>query len=256
MIIDGSGMDFVLGNDGDSDFKTVAVEIVKIIEDAKGQRIYPRDEITNDFTIYSIKPGNPDSVVGFAVPDSVTEEQLRQKIAQIGTFSDLMDKKIVVGQSGIGAIYEYGVTRAMDEIKVTVDDYRSTTTVTIADSSSTGTRDIDMPRGMFYITEKPDPMAEGGENRVIIDTDGNTWNYTKTITETEYVWRQGDSNYGKGRHTVDGCSAVPEVLGYYGTWHNSDPGKNWDEPLFNEFLEFYVRNVYEPVVTAVTASKV
>ena len=92
-----------------------------------------------------------------------------------------------------------------------------------------------LPEGMVYIDEDKTTVPE-----IIIDKDGNRWVYKKTYIETEYVWRTGDSNNG-GKHfskdyneSDSAFNSVPEILGTYGT-------------EFNDFLEFYVRNVYEKI---------
>ena len=92
--------------------------------------------------------------------------------------------------------------------------------------------EYDLPEGMVYIDEDKSTVPE-----FIIDQDGNKWAYRKTFIETEYVWRDGDSNNGSRHFSKDynksdsSFNSAPEVVGTYGN-------------EFNKFLEFYVRNVY------------
>ncbi len=95
--------------------------------------------------------------------------------------------------------------------------------------------EYELPEGMVYIDEDKSTVPE-----IITDKDGNKWVYKKTFIETEYVWRNNDPNNNKRHFSKDynesdrAFNSVPEVVGTYG----SD---------FNEFLEFYVRNVYEKI---------
>ncbi len=92
-----------------------------------------------------------------------------------------------------------------------------------------------LPEGMVYIDEDKSTVPE-----IITDKDGNKWVYKKTFIETEYVWRNNDPNNNKRHFSKDynesdrAFNSVPEVIGTYGS-------------NFNEFLEFYVRNVYEKI---------
>ena len=105
------------------------------------------------------------------------------------------------------------------------------------DGNGTGTvYDYSIPQGMVYVTEDASTIPA-----TFVDVDGNTWEYSHTYIETEYVWRENDSNNGKRHFTddfddaSDSYSSIPEVVGEYGT-------------EFNKFLEFYVRNVYDKVI--------
>ncbi len=105
------------------------------------------------------------------------------------------------------------------------------------DGNGTGiVYDYSIPQGMVYVTEDASTIPA-----TFVDVDGNTWEYSHTYIETEYVWRENDSNNGKRHFTddfddaSDSYSSIPEVVGEYGT-------------EFNKFLEFYVRNVYDKVI--------
>ena len=105
------------------------------------------------------------------------------------------------------------------------------------DGNGTGTvYDYSIPQGMVYVTEDASTIPA-----TFVDVDGNTWEYSHTYIETEYIWRENDANNGKKHITdnyddpSDSYSSIPEVVGEYGT-------------EFNKFLEFYVRNVYDKVI--------
>ena len=67
----------------------------------------------------------------------------------------LHTKRIQVGSSGMGLIYDYSVQP-----------------------------------GMFYIQEDQEKLA-----RTVEDVKGQTWDYVRTFIETEYVWRaSGDTD--------------------------------------------------------------
>ena len=94
-----------------------------------------------------------------------------------------------------------------------------------------------LPQGMIYIQEDKDTIPDK-----ITDKNGDVWIYKETRIETEYVWR-GSGDEGK-RHVSETSTkesgdykSIPEVLGQY----EGTDGSN----LNNEFLEFYVYNVYE-----------
>ena len=197
-----SGMDFVLGNVSDSTGKVFAVEIVKIIEDPAGARIHPNSGIKNDFKLFRNPNGSPASVANLAIyPNSVQSSDINYS-----GYSWFRDHSIVVGQDGIGVLYDY-----------------------------------DVRKGMYYISEESGPFTNNGANAVITDIDGTKWKYKETRVETEYVWRQeGDTNK---RHAANGYSGVPEILGEY------------ENGLKNEFLEFYVHNIYEPVSGSLEITK-
>jgi len=99
--------------------------------------------------------------------------------------------------------------------------------------------DYDVRPGLYTISEDPESVLE-----VITDTSGKTWDYKETYILTEYAWRNhANDNYMHVSPTYAGgeeeYAAVPEILGdHYG--YNGTDG-----PYTNDFLEFYVYNVYE-----------
>lgn len=110
--------------------------------------------------------------------------------------------------------------------------------VEVGDDGLGSAYDYDVTPGVYYIQEDPDSIAE-----TITDTNGKTWNYKETYFLTEYAWRNHpNDNY---MHVSDTYSdrrglynSIPEVLGDH-------PSYNGTETFTNDFLEFYVYNVYE-----------
>lgn len=182
-----SGMDFRLGGVDDGNGKTVAVEIVKIIENENGERIHPGSDITNDFMLRHSTSALPSDVRSFAVPVSqaVAGDNSSLTSMQQNGYTDVRPERVVVGEEGIGVTYDY-----------------------------------DVDPGMLYINEYAEPMAAGGSNHEITDVNGHKWTYVTTRVETEYVWR--DNEYNGERHCVNGYSSVPEVLGSYQDDHGVD----------------------------------
>ena len=91
--------------------------------------------------------------------------------------------------------------------------------------------DYDVTDGMYFVRENPDSVS-----KYVTGTDGILYQYVSTRMETEYAWRRdGDDNKV---HYADGTTSVPEVLGPY---NNGE--------LNNNFLEFYIFNIYKPVET-------
>ena len=206
-----SGMDFILGNNAESNPDVLAVEVMKIIEDEDGNRINPDHTITNNFTLFykedksQAYAGDLHSVHDLAVTGNppVSSEEL-QSGGYYSGYGDLRSFSINVEKNdtpsiftGAGVYYDYRVND-----------------------------------GMYYVSE--DSTLMQGENKIIRDVDGRKWAYKETRVETEYVWR--DNAYNGERHAAQGNSAVPEVLGDY-----LDDNNN---PQSNGFLEFYVYNVY------------
>ena len=211
-----SGMDFVLGSKDDADGKTVAIEIVKIIEDENGSYLHPSTDIRSDFSVYyNSDKSAQEKVYGLGNPGSIDSNNAGLANSHSG-YNPLRNEYILVGEDGIGVLYDYNVSE-----------------------------------GMFYIEEDSSSMAAGGANAVITDIEGLKWAYVRTSTETEYVWR----NDGKsGRHIVNGYSSVPEILGDYTDVAGSDVGTD-GKKLRNGFLEFYVRNIYKLKTSNLQISK-
>ena len=98
--------------------------------------------------------------------------------------------------------------------------------------------DYDVTPGMYYIAEDPDSISQH-----ITDTSGQQWDYKETYFLTEYAWRDHQNdNYMHVSETSTGSSgaysSVPEILGDH-------PSYNGNQTFTNDFLEFYVYNVYE-----------
>ena len=113
-----------------------------------------------------------------------------------------------------------------------------TKSVNIGDDGLGLIYDYDVTPGMYYISEDPDSIA-----RQITDTSGREWEYKETYILTEYAWRNHENdNYMHVSPTYTnqdgGYGSVPEVLGDH-------PGYSDGKTYSNDFLEFYVYNVYE-----------
>ena len=106
----------------------------------------------------------------------------------------------------------------------------------------------DLPHGMYYISE-----VSSGIPEIITGPDGTEWHYRNSYILTEYPWRNhSHDNY---RHvsptytnTSDEYAAVPEVLGDH-------PGYSDGQTYTNDYLEFYVYNVYEAPQTQISVTK-
>ena len=203
-----SGMDFVLGGDAeDANSKIVALEITKMVMDEHGNLIKPSKKIVNTFDVNK-NPTTDNNYKNDSVKDLNVGEYERP--ADYTGYSPLHTKDVVVGNDGIGLVYDYAVTD-----------------------------------GMYYISERHDQESLP---ETIVDTDGKTWTYKNTYIETEYV-RRGDkyddkTAYPKPMHVSDTYSdkendsynSIPEVLGTFTTLKG--------EKKKEGFLEFFVYNVY------------
>lgn len=95
----------------------------------------------------------------------------------------------------------------------------------------------DLNAGMYTIVEDAASIPDE-----LVDVNGKVWTYKETVIRTEYAWRQeGDES---ARHVSDvytkengSYTAVPEAAGAYEGTDGSD--------LYNEYLDFFVTNVYE-----------
>ena len=239
-----SGMDFVLGGNGEGNAISRAVEIRKIIEDENGSPIALQSSLDHSFELYYY-PDNTSSVTSHGTASNLRNSE---KIWKIGSdaynnydpttdkytsgsnagknkFVKAQNVGVRVGTSGVGQSYTY--------------DYNS---------------------GVFYIREDTSKVPE-----TITDADGETWYYTSTVIETEYARRgaTGIETYPysqKINHTsatytglTDNYYSRAEVLGLYQNQleqptnddNTYDPKYGPGTPADNEFLEFTVHNIYK-----------
>lgn len=203
-----SGMDFIVTVVAEME-RSLAIEIKKSIVDPDGNIIHPAGDVKNTFSLYYNKNADKETVAGvgsgYAVPPNEVDDPGEK---QKGYERLLSGIPITVGKDGAYIYYNY-----------------------------------EIEPGMYYVEEDSGPMAEGGSNYFITDTDGQVWVYRETKVETEYVWRN-DSYTGR-RHVANGFSGVPDVLGDY-EFEGWEAANNNLMPR-NGFLEFYVNNVYEKV---------
>lgn len=222
-----SGMDFVLGGDADdASNKIVAIEITKMIVDENGELIKPEEKLVNTFDVY-----RNGSMTNQQKLDSVQDLDVYHydTPANYSGYSKLHSKDVIVGTDGMGLVFDYAVTD-----------------------------------GMYYITEHHDDESLPNE---IVDQDGQVWTYDSTEMHTEYV-RRGDGHY-------DDKTQHPKPLHYSKTYTKEDALSNgtgspeyasipdllgmftrYDGVQKKEgFLEFYVYNVYKPVVSEVSTTK-
>ena len=106
----------------------------------------------------------------------------------------------------------------------------------------------DLPHGMYYISEVSSSVPS-----TITDAGGVEWHYKNSYILTEYPWRNhNNDNYRHVSPMYTGESeeyaAVPEVLGDH-------PGYSDSQTYTNDYLEFYVYNVYEPPQVKITVNK-
>lgn len=206
-IVEGSGIDTVLGAKSSGSHKVYAVEITKVIVDENGNRIKPNETITNSFTIHRSDTAISDSVKDLNI-GAATD------VIDFSGYSQQHSDSIAIGTDGIGSIYDYDVTP-----------------------------------GMYYVSEDPDSIPE-----TITDTSNQTWNYKGTYFLTEYAWRNHpNDNYMHVSPTYSGeagdaYGSVPEVLGDH-------PSYDGTQTFTNDFLEFYVYNVYEAPKADVPVNK-
>ena len=214
-----SGMDFKLGADSETTAKVYAVEITKIVVDENGNRIKSDDAGTNKFYIYKNSDGVSAMTYDSAVTSYVQPDYDDVKDLDIGSFTQTPDysgyslqheKTISVGSEGLGLVYDY-----------------------------------DVQPGRYYIKEDPTSIIDQ-----ITDISGKTWDYKNTYILTEYAWRNhANDNYMhvsdtftkkiSGEYEAADYSGIPEILGLHYGYNGTDG------PYTNDFLEFYVYNVYE-----------
>ena len=214
-----SGMDFKLGADTETTAKVYAVEITKIVVDENGNRIRTDDAGTNKFYIYKNSDGVSTRNYEEALTSYVQPEYDNVKDLDVGSFTQAPDysgytlqheKTISVGSEGLGLVYDY-----------------------------------DVQPGRYFVKEDPASIANE-----ITDTSGKTWEYKNTYILTEYAWRNhANDNYmhvsdtftknTAGEYADSDYSSIPEILGLHYGYNGTDG------PYTNDFLEFYVYNVYE-----------
>lgn len=207
-IIDGSGMDFILGGDTEAaSTSVVALEVTKQIVDENGLMVHPAEKIIHSVDIYGNTAKDANGLV--ANPNIVAEVN----VEEYGTdftpsgYSKIHSKNIAVGPNGMTVVYDYAIKP-----------------------------------GMYYVTEDKNSIAES-----FVDTNGDTWEYKETYIKTEYV-RRGNKyddktlypdlyHYSKNYTMSDPVfAAVPEVVGTFKRLDNVEKK--------NGIIEFYVYNVY------------
>ena len=207
-IIDGSGMDFVLGGDTEAaSTSVVALEVTKQIVDENGVMVHPAEKIIHSVDIYGNTAKDANGMV--ANPNIVAEVN----VEQYGTdftpsgYSKIHSKNIAVGPNGMTIVYDYAIKP-----------------------------------GMYYVTEDKDTIAPS-----FVDTAGDTWEYKETYIKTEYV-RRGNKyddktvypdiyHFSKNYTMSDPVfAAVPEVVGTFKRLDNVEKK--------NGIVEFYIYNVY------------
>ena len=207
-IIDGSGMDFVLGGDTEAaSTSVVALEVTKQIVDENGMLVHPAEKIIHSVDIYGNTAKDANGLV--ANPNIVAEVNVNQYGTEFipSGYTKLHSKNIAVGPNGMTVVYDYAIKP-----------------------------------GMYYVTEDKSTIAQ-----TFVDTSGDTWEYKETYIATEYVRRGNKYDdkeaYPDPRHlskiyTMDDpvYAAVHEVVGTFKTLNNVEKK--------NGIVEFYVYNVY------------
>ena len=147
-----SGMDFDLGSDtSEEEAKVPAIEITKYIQKEDGTLIKAQNISDVSVSVYESTSANASDVGRKGVGTVITDAELNALISS--GYSEIHKKEISLGESGMGAIYDY-----------------------------------DVRNGMIYIAEDEDTVK-----RFIRDTDGNVYQYKETQINTEYVKRHGES---------------------------------------------------------------
>ena len=215
----GSGMDFILGGDAQGSRNTYALQITKTIEDESGHtiRLDPNVRLVNEYGIWKNANANSSSVIGLNVEGY-------ERDADYTGYIEIDDtQSTVIGSNGIGILYVY-----------------------------------DLTGGMYAIQEKTTPSSLPRE---IIAADGETWIYKETYIETEYIRRGEGDKYNDEELYPDplhvskvydnpdsqSYNSIPEVLGEYPLINGTNNT--------NEYLHYYVHNVYKPTKTNLTVTK-
>ena len=207
-IIDGSGMDFVLGGDAQAaNTNVVALEVTKQIVDENGLLVHPAEKIIHSVDIYGNTEKDANGLV--ANPNIVADVNVDQYTTDFtpSGYTKFHSKNIAVGPNGMTVVYDYAIKP-----------------------------------GMYYVTEDKSTIAES-----FVDTSGDTWEYKETYITTEYVRRGNkyddreaypDPQHYSKNYTMDDpvFAAVPEVVGVFKRLDNVEKK--------NGIVEFYVYNVY------------
>lgn len=207
-IIDGSGMDFILGGDTEAaSTNVVALEVTKQIVDENGLLVHPAEKIIHSVDIYGNTAKDANGLV--ANPNIVAEVNVNQYGTEFvpNGYTKYHSKNIAVGPNGMTVVYDYAIKP-----------------------------------GMYYVTEDKSTIAQS-----FVDTSGDTWEYKETYIATEYVRRGNKYDdkeaYPDPRHlskiyTMDDpvFAAVPEVVGTFKRLDNVEKK--------NGIIEFYIYNVY------------
>ena len=207
-IIDGSGMDFILGGDTEAaSTSVVALEVTKQIVDENGMLVHPAEKIIHSVDIYGNTAKDANGLV--ADPNIVAEVNVNQYGTEFvpNGYTKFHSKNIAVGPNGMTVVYDYAIKP-----------------------------------GMYYVTEDKNTIAES-----FVDTSGDTWEYKETYITTEYV-RRGNKyddkeaypdpqHYSKIYTMSDPVfAAIPEVVGTFKRLDNVEKK--------NGIIEFYIYNVY------------
>ena len=207
-IIDGSGMDFVLGGDTEAaSTSVVALEVTKQIVDENGMLVHPAEKIIHSVDIYGNTAKDANGLV--ANPNIVAEVNVNQYGTEFvpNGYTKFHSKNIAVGPNGMTVVYDYAIKP-----------------------------------GMYYVTEDKNTIAES-----FVDVSGDTWEYKETYITTEYVRRGNkyddkevypDPQHYSKIYTMDDpvFAAIPEVVGTFKRLDNVEKK--------NGIVEFYVYNVY------------
>lgn len=207
-IIDGSGMDYVLGGDTQAaNTNVVALEVTKQIVDEDGMLVHPSEKIIHSVDIYGNTAKDGNGLV--ANPNIVADVNVDQYTTDFvpSGYTKFHSKNIAVGPNGMTVVYDYAIKP-----------------------------------GMYYVTEDKNTVAES-----FVDTAGDTWEYKGTYITTEYVRRGNqyddkaaypDPQHYSKTYTMDDpvFEAVPEVVGTFKRLDNVETK--------NGIVEFYVYNVY------------
>ncbi len=207
-IIDGSGMDFILGGDTEAaSTSVVALEVTKQIVDENGMLIHPAEKIIHSVDIYGNTAKDANGLV--ANPNIVAEVNVNQYGTEFvpNGYTKFHSKNIAVGPNGMTVVYDYAIKP-----------------------------------GMYYVTEDKNSIAQS-----FVDVSGDTWEYKETYIATEYVRRGNkyddkeaypDPQHYSKIYTMDDpvFAAIPEVVGTFKRLDNVEKK--------NGIVEFYVYNVY------------
>ena len=175
----------------------------------------------------------------------VDESGTRIKSESAGTSSF----KIYRSANGTAdSVKDLNIGEATETPDYTGYDYQHDVSVPIGADGLGMSYDHDVSPGLYYIAEDPASIQAQ-----IIDTSGQQWNYKQTYFLTEYAWRNHpNDNYMHVSQTYDDpqdlYASVPEYLGDH-------PSYSGEETFTNDYLEFYVYNVYEAPKVDVPVTK-